>query len=496
MVYAELVILFLFGLFLSFIFCFTCVQGIILFNYLKKSKQTTPDKFTFDELPIVTIQLPIYNEKYVVKRLLQHIGKLNYPVHKLEIQVLDDSSDITKDILAREVQRMKVEGFDIQHIRRDVREGFKAGALSNGLKSAKGEFIAIFDADFTPTVDFLERLLPYFRDFGVGVVQSRWGHLNTDYSLLTKLQAFGLDAHFSIEQEGRSAGGHFINFNGTAGIWRKITIEESGGWHADTLTEDLDLSYRAQLKGWRFVYDKEIITPAELPVMMDSLKSQQFRWSKGAAECARKHFVNLMTSKNISAKTKIVGFFHLTNSWVFFFITMLALFSLPVLHIQSYSLGAENFYRFGYVFVVSFIILVFFYWTSERQNSKLSFTSVINFVLKFPLFISFSMGLSLHNCVAVIEGLLGKKTPFIRTPKLAGKNKLATSSVKTDYITSKISLSTWLDLFFLVYCTIGFVYAYSHENYGFIPFYVLLIIGFGALTIYTFMDYYKINTLS
>ena len=205
------------SLFLSFIFCFTCVQGIILFNYLKKSKQTTPDKFTFDELPIVTIQLPIYNEKYVVKRLLQHIGKLNYPVHKLEIQVLDDSSDITKDILAREVQRMKVEGFDIQHIRRDVREGFKAGALSNGLKSAKGEFIAIFDADFTPTVDFLERLLPYFRDFGVGVVQSRWGHLNTDYSLLTKLQAFGLDAHFSIEQEGRSAGGHFINFNGKIG---------------------------------------------------------------------------------------------------------------------------------------------------------------------------------------------------------------------------------------------------------------------------------------
>lgn len=251
----------------------------------KSSIQHPPLSFEF---PLVTVQLPIYNELYVVERLIDAVCLFEYPKNRLEIQVLDDSTDETVSIIAQKVRLYKAQGFDIQHIRRSSRDGFKAGALAYGLTAAKGEFIAIFDADFIPHPDFLTTTIPHFENATVGVVQTRWVHLNESYSLITQLQAFGLDGHFIVEQGGRNAAGHFINFNGTAGVWRKSCILDAGGWSAQTLTEDLDLSYRAQLRGWQFVYLENVETPAELPATMPALKSQQYRWMKGAPNAPAK----------------------------------------------------------------------------------------------------------------------------------------------------------------------------------------------------------------
>src|SRR5690606_14103514 len=273
---------------LLLIFFYSLAQLNLLFNYLgHKRKNDEAPKFNLldpREIPYVTIQLPIYNEEYVVERLLENIAKIEYPQNKLEIQVLDDSTAESVAETAGQIAKLRETGLDIQHIRRENRQGFKAGALKEGLKIAKGEFIAIFDADFLPDSDWLKKTVIYFKDPEIGVVQTRWGHLNRDYSLLTKIQAFALDAHFTLEQVGRNSKGHFINFNGTAGIWRKECIIDAGNWEGDTLTEDLDLSYRAQLKKWKFKYLESVETPAELPVVISAARSQQFRWNKGGAE--------------------------------------------------------------------------------------------------------------------------------------------------------------------------------------------------------------------
>ncbi|MGB5204569.1 MAG: cellulose synthase family protein, partial [Eudoraea sp.] len=271
---------------LLLIFFYSLAQLNLLVNYLgnKKINEVAPKYNLLDakEIPFVTIQLPIYNEEYVVERLLENISKMEYPKSKLEIQVLDDSTDkLTVEETAGRIKALQETGLDIQHIRRENRTGYKAGALKEGLKIAKGDFIAIFDADFLPEYDWLKKTVIYFKDEEIGVVQTRWGHINRDYSTLTKIQAFALDAHFTLEQVGRNAKGHFINFNGTAGIWRKECILDAGNWEGDTLTEDLDLSYRAQLKNWKFKYLEDVETPAELPVVISAARSQQFRWNKG-----------------------------------------------------------------------------------------------------------------------------------------------------------------------------------------------------------------------
>ena len=257
--------------------------------------------------PKVTVQLPVYNELYVIERLINTVCEFDYPKDLFEIQVLDDSTDETVNIIAAKIKEKLLEGFDIHHVRRPKRVGYKAGALKYGNEIAKGDFIAIFDADFIPSMDFLKKTIPYFHDENIGVVQTRWGHINKDYSLLTRLQAFGLDAHFTIEQSGRSSGDHFINFNGTAGVWRLDCINDAGGWQADTLTEDIDLSYRAQEKGWKFKYLEDFESPAELPVAMSALKSQQYRWTKGAAECSVKNLKLIFNSKNVSSRSKFHG---------------------------------------------------------------------------------------------------------------------------------------------------------------------------------------------
>lgn len=298
------------------IFMYSLAQLNLLYNYLS-SKKANKDCETFDlskseEVPFVTIQLPVFNEMYVMDRLLENIALIDYPKDKLEIQVLDDSTDETVETTKLQIEKIQNTGLDIKHITRTDRSGFKAGALKEGLKIAKGEFIAIFDADFLPKPNWLKCTIPYFKDEQIGVVQTRWSHINRNYSLLTKIQAFALDAHFTLEQVGRNSKGHFINFNGTAGIWRKECIIDAGNWEGDTLTEDLDLSYRAQLKNWKFKYLEDVETPAELPVVISAARSQQFRWNKGGAENFRKMLKRVITSKNISSKTKIHGLLHLS----------------------------------------------------------------------------------------------------------------------------------------------------------------------------------------
>ena len=290
---------------------YALAQLNLLYNYLSsKKKREDCEKFDFsnsNEIPYVTIQLPVFNEMYVMERLLDNIALLEYPNDKLEIQVLDDSTDETVQTTKAHIDRLAATGLDIKHITRTDRSGFKAGALKEGLEIAKGEFIAIFDADFLPQPNWLKRTIPYFKNEKIGVVQTRWGHINRNYSILTKIQAFALDAHFTLEQVGRNSKGHFINFNGTAGIWRKACILDAGNWEGDTLTEDLDLSYRAQLKNWEFKYLEDVETPAELPIVISAARSQQFRWNKGGAENFRKMLKRVIGSENISTKTKIHG---------------------------------------------------------------------------------------------------------------------------------------------------------------------------------------------
>jgi cellulose synthase/poly-beta-1,6-N-acetylglucosamine synthase-like glycosyltransferase len=285
---------------LLFMFCYGLIQVHLVIKYLKhrkKAKLKLVPPLRIGNFPYVTVQLPVYNESLVIERLIDAVANFNYPRDKFEIQVLDDSTDDTTAIIADKVYHYKARGLNIFHIRRSNRVGFKAGALQEGLRLAKGEFIALFDADFVPNKNFLIDTLPAFTNEQIGMVQTRWAHLNQNHSLLTQFQAFLLDSHFSIEQTGRNSAGYFINFSGTGGVWRKACMLDAGGWHTDTLTEDFDLSYRAQLKGWKFKYLQDICVPAELPPVMSALKTQQYRWIKGNAETARKHLGNVLRAK-------------------------------------------------------------------------------------------------------------------------------------------------------------------------------------------------------
>jgi cellulose synthase/poly-beta-1,6-N-acetylglucosamine synthase-like glycosyltransferase len=328
----------------------------------------------------------------------------------LEIQVLDDSTDETSKIVADAVEQKKKLGFDIQHIRRGNREGFKAGALKEGLKVAKGEFIAIFDADFIPHKNFLKKTLSFFGD-NVGMVQTRWEHLNSDYSILTKAQALALDGHFVIEQSVRNKAGFFINFNGTGGVWRKSCIVDAGNWHADTLTEDLDLSYRAQLNGWKFVFLKDFTSPAELPSEMSALKSQQFRWTKGAIETAKK-ILPLVWKSNVPLRVKLQSTFHLTNNLVFPFILLAAILNVPLIFIKN-SGPHEAYFAVMSLFVLAFVSSFLFYLYSQKDIR----TDWRKKIVLFPLFMAGSMGFAVNNSRAVFEGLMNRKSEFVRTPK-------------------------------------------------------------------------------
>ncbi|MBC5994332.1 cellulose synthase family protein [Pontibacter cellulosilyticus] len=483
----EASIIAVYGLCLAFIFCYSMAQlHLTILYWLNKKRRRNSSQSINSALqvwPKVTVQLPLYNERYVVERLIEAVAAFDYPHEQLQIQILDDSTDDTTSIVQEKLKQYP--NLKIQHIRRSTREGFKAGALQYGLQTATGEFIAIFDADFLPAPDFLKRTVARFTEDKIGVVQTRWGHLNENYSLLTKLQAFGLNAHFTVEQGGRYSGGHFINFNGTAGVWRKACILDAGGWQADTLTEDLDLSYRAQVKGWQFIFLEEVEAPAELPAAMGAVKSQQFRWTKGAAETARKHLVRVLQSQ-VPLPTKLHATFHLLNSLVFICVLVTALLSVPILFIKDNNPQLATLFKLGSVLLLSLLALVAFYWTALYQQSYQAWKTTRRFVPDFFLFLCVSMGLSLHNSMAVAEGLLGKKSPFIRTPKYNLRHTQGTWK-KQAYFMQSISALTVMEGILALYFAAGIWLAFRLGDYGLLPFHVMLVIGFGAVFFYSLL---------
>jgi len=477
----EIAITIAYILSLLYIFLFSMSQLHLTWIYAwNKSirKPAVPSSENFE--PLVTIQLPIYNEKYVVGRLIEAVSKLDYPKHKLEIQILDDSTDESSEIILKKIESIRPLGLNIKFIHREARTGFKAGALGNGFKLATGEFMAIFDADFIPEPDFLKKTIGYFSDPLIGVIQTRWAHINRDYSLLTQLQAFGLDAHFSIEQTARNEAGSFINFNGTCGIWRKQCIQDAGGWSFDTLTEDLDLSYRAQLKGWKFKYLQDVSTPGELPIIMQAVKTQQFRWNKGGAETARKLFGRVLIS-NTSLIHKTHAFFHLFNSSVFVGVLIAAILSIPMLYIKSKHPEIVWVFNLGVIFLLGFFSISLFYWVATKQFYK---NPVRIFFRRFPGFLIVSMGLSLHNGLAVLEGLLGIKTPFIRTPKF-NMHRKGESLRRNVYFKPTLSVITILEGVLCLYFAFGIAAGvYLHDNI-LIIFHIMLTLGFGCVFYYS-----------
>ena len=464
--FVALSILFIFGL-----------HGFIMIYYYNKYKDVKNTQ-KLDCVPdaMVTIQLPLYNELYVVERLINTVCEIDYPKDLLEIQVLDDSTDETVNITAAMVAKKKAEGFDICHIRRGTREGYKAGALKEGLRVAKGEFVAIFDADFIPQKEFLKKTLSFFSDDKVGMVQTRWEHLNGDYSMLTKAQALALDGHFVIEQTVRNKAGFFINFNGTGGVWRKSCIVDAGNWHADTLAEDLDLSYRAQLNGWRFVYLKDFTSPAELPNEISALKTQQFRWTKGHIETAKK-ILPLVWKSSVPLRVKLQATVHLTSNLVFPFILLAAILNVPLIFIKN-SGSHEAYFAVMSIFVLAFVSSFMFYLYSQRDIR----TDWRKKIVLFPLFMAGSMGFAVNNSRAVIEGLLSRKSEFVRTPKFNAESGNS-SAAGEKYGNHKIGLSVYVELMMAVYCLIGICSSLYFLEIAALPFQVLFFTGFAFVSI-------------
>jgi len=494
----EKLIVVVYTLTLLFLTCYSLVQTNLVRNYnryQRRQAKNQPEedeessrlsKIPTDPLPFVTIQLPVYNEVYVIERLIRAVAQFDYPKDRMEIQVLDDSTDETTDIIAQELPAIRRQGISIEHVRRNDRTGFKAGALAEGLKTARGEFIAIFDADFVPTPDFLKNTIPYFDHADIGLVQGRWEHLNPDYSLLTRFQAFYLDAHFFVEQRGRSSAGHLINFNGTAGVWRKTCIIDAGGWQHDTLTEDLDLSYRAQLRGWHFRYLDEVRAPAELPVAMHALKTQQFRWMKGIAECARKNLWTVLQSPDLSVGNKIHASFHLLSSFLFICVLLLGVLSVPVLFIKNQDPKYERLLQIVSVCALASMASIAFYWAAFTRRHRGENNFLLHFISNYSLFMTVSMGLSLHNAIAVFEGLIGRKSPFIRTPKF-NTQQTQDSWRKNKYLVNNLNPMTLLEGLLCIYFLSGIALAFYLRDFGFVPFHAMLCFGFGLVCYYSFI---------
>jgi len=466
--FISLVILFIFG-----------SHGFIMLYYHNKYDSNNPkEKKDFVPDKKVTIQLPLYNEKFVVERLIDSICEIDYPKNLLEIQVLDDSTDETSNLVAQLVANKQADGFDIQHVRRESRKGYKAGALKEGMKIAKGDYIAIFDADFVPKKDFLIKTLKYFNDDKIGLVQTRWEHLNEDFSLLTKVQALALDGHFVIEQSVRNKAGFFIQFNGTGGIWKKACIEDAGNWEADTLTEDMDLSYRAQLKGWKFIYLKDFTTPSELPLDMSAFKAQQFRWTKGAIETAKK-ILPMVWKSDQPLRVKLQSTFQLTNNFAFPFALSAAILNVPLIFIKN-SGPHDTFFNLMSVFVLAFFSTFLFYLYSQKDV----YADWRKKIALFPLFMAGSMGLTVNNTRAVMEGLMNRKSEFVRTPKFKVVNKSdANEATTSNYTSKKIEASVYIELMLSVYCFVGVAASIYFLEFASLPFHLLFFIGFSVVSI-------------
>jgi cellulose synthase/poly-beta-1,6-N-acetylglucosamine synthase-like glycosyltransferase len=443
----------------------------IIYLFLKNRKRAPVPAGRFKELPAVTVQLPIFNEVYVAERLLRSVSELDYPQENLQIQVLDDSTDETREITAACAAKLRQRGFDVELIHRVDRIGFKAGALEHGLATARGEFICILDADFVPPPHLLRDTIDFFTDPKIGMIQTRWGHLNRGYSLLTRVQAMFLDGHLLLEQTARSRSGRFFNFNGTAGVWRKSCIEQSGGWQHDTLTEDLDLSYRAQLAGWKFIFLPDVVTPAELPVDMNGFKSQQHRWTKGSIQTCKKLLPKIWRSQlPIPIKVEATG--HLVSNFAY-----LLLASLCVLLHPSAGGPQSGWLRTILIdipiFLTASVSVAVFYICAQRELHPRTWMREI---LLLPCLLALGIGLSFNNARAVLEAMFNHKSDFARTPKY-GIERKAQPWRNCRYMPLK-SLLPIAEFFFALYFTYFVWFAIAHQQFLSVPFLLMFQFGF------------------
>lgn len=449
----------------------------LVYNYFKNRKNVPPQapELKDDEWPRVTVQLPIYNERYVIERLIESVAQFDYPRELLDIQVLDDSTDETQRVARDCVDRHRALGVPITYIHRTNREGFKAGALQEGLKLATGELVAIFDADFIPPADFLRRTVPHFVDSKLAMVQTRWSYINRNYSVLTEVEAILLDGHFAIEHSSRYRSGLFFNFNGTAGIWRRTAIDDAGGWQHDTLTEDTDLSYRAQLRGWNFLYLPEIDCPSELPVEMNAFKSQQARWAKGLMQTAKKVLPRVMRSNESSAR-KAEAVFHLTANISYPLMVFLSIILLPAMIVRFYQGWFQVMLIDFPLFVASSCSISSFYLAAERALYPKTWKRTFWYL---PVVMAVGIGLSVKNALAVIEALCGVKSEFVRTPKYrveAGAPR-ANSWMKKSY-RKRPGLMPFLEVALGVYFAAAVLYAIQNDNFATVPFFILFVWGY------------------
>ncbi|MBA3961128.1 MAG: glycosyltransferase [Chthoniobacterales bacterium] len=443
----------------------------IVYLFLKNRDRPPQPLAHFDELPVVTVQLPLFNEIYVVERLLKSVSELDYPRERLQIQVLDDSTDETRDVTQTCVARLRERGFDVELIHRTDRVGFKAGALERGLDSARGDFVCILDADFVPQPELLNKTVHFFTDPKVGMIQTRWGHINRSYSLLTRVQAMFLDGHLLLEQVARSRSGRFFNFNGTAGLWRKSCIQNSGGWQHDTLTEDLDLSYRAQLEGWKFVFLTDVVTPAELPVDMNGFKSQQHRWTKGSIQTCKKLLPRIWRS-GLPLPIKIEATGHLTSNFAYLLLACLCVLLHP-------SLGGPQtgwlrmFLIDVPIFLSASLSVAVFYICAQRELHPHTWMKEI---LLLPALLALGVGLSINNARAVLEAVFNHQSEFKRTPKYGIEHK-AQAWRSCRYMPLK-SLLPIIEIGFAAYFSYFVYFAIEHRQFLNLPFLLMFQLGF------------------
>ena len=445
---------------------------LVYLYYKKKKNAVSEPAAEFPELPRVTVQLPIFNEQYVVDRLLQAVTRLDYPREKLDIQLLDDSTDETVEVARGLVEHYAAQGYPVTYHHRSNRYGFKAGALHQGLQVAKGEFIAIFDADFVPPTDFLLRTIHHFTDPKIGMVQTRWTHINRNYSFLTEVEAILLDGHFVLEHSARARHNVFFNFNGTAGVWRRQAIEDAGGWQHDTLTEDTDLSYRAQLKGWKFVYRQDVECPAELPVEMTAFKTQQARWAKGLIQTGKKILPRVMKSDQ-PFRVKLEAWYHLTANLSYPLMVILSVLMLPAMVIRF----AQGWFQMLYIDIPLFLASTFsissFYLVSQRELFPRTWPRTF---LYLPFLMALGIGLTVTNTRAVLEALIGKQSAFARTPKYRVESKK--DKVQATKYRKRLGWVPWVELLIGSYFALTVLYAMQNENYLTVPFLLLFVVGY------------------
>jgi cellulose synthase/poly-beta-1,6-N-acetylglucosamine synthase-like glycosyltransferase len=447
----------------------------LVYNFYKNRNRVAGPPPEISVWPRVTVQLPIYNERYVIERLIESVAQFDYQRELLDIQVLDDSTDETQEVARNCVERYQALGLPISYLHRTNREGFKAGALQEGLKSASGEFVAIFDADFIPPPDFLRRTVPYFADTRLAMAQTRWSYINRHYSPLTEVEAILLDGHFVVEHSARFRSGLFFNFNGTAGIWRRAAIDDAGGWQHDTLTEDTDLSYRAQLRGWHFIYLPEIDCPSELPVEMNAFKSQQARWAKGLMQTAKKILPRVMRA-DVPAAVKAEAIFHLTANISYPLMVFLSIILLPAMIVRFYQGWLQVLVIDLPLFLASTCSISSFYLTAERTLYPKTWKRTF---LYLPFVMAIGIGLSVRNALAVLEAIFGVKSEFVRTPKYrvgAGTQEHGQWVKKTYH--KSAGWMPFLEVFMGLYFAATVVYAFQNENYATIPFLLLFVWGY------------------